>query len=236
MKRRIIRDIVLLAMIAAMETKLGIMISEALKQGKRMKRYTQNQISELAQILKENGVISVPTDTVYGVCARYDSMEAQENLRNVKNRPADKAFPIMCADVNQIRMIAETDERSERLIEAFMPGPATLILRKKESVPAFVNGGMDTLAVRMASSDALKQLILAAGVPLFMTSANQSGHPVCRNLDEIEKECPKLSGMMEGETLFGEASTIIDCTGEEIRILRKGPVTMEDIEQVLKGE
>lgn len=236
MKQRIIRDIVLLAMIAAAETKLGIMFFEALKQGKRMKRYAQNQITEMARVLKENGVLSVPTDTVYGVCARYDSMEAQDNLREVKNRPADKAFPIMCADVNQIRMIAETDARSEKLIEAFMPGPVTLILKKKESVPAFVNGGMDTLAIRMASSEALKQLILAVGVPLYMTSANQSGRPVCRNPDEIEKECPKLSGMMEGETQFGEASTIIDCTSEEIRILRKGLVTMEDIEKVLKEE
>lgn len=201
-----------------------------------MRLYGQNEISELAEILKEDGVISVPTDTVYGVCARMDHEEAQENLRNVKHRPADKAFPLMCADPEQIRMIAVTDERSEKLIRAFMPGPVTLILRKREEIPAFVNGGMDTLAVRMASSKPLEELIRMVGVPLYMTSANLSGQPVCTSPAEIEQACPGLSGMMDGKTDFGQASTIIDCTQKDIRILRQGPVTMKMIEEVLKGE
>ena len=66
-----------------------------------------------------------------------------------------------------------------------------------------------------------------------MTSANQSGQPVCTSLDEIEHACPDLDGMMEGEPHFGEASTIIDCTKEEPVILRQGPVTMEQIQRVL---
>ena len=80
---------------------------------------------------------------------------------------------------------------------------------------------MDTLAIRMATSDALKQLIQTLGVPVFMTSANQSGEPVCTCLDEIEKSCPLLDGMMEGDVSFGEASTIIDCMSGEVRILRQ---------------
>ena len=94
---------------------------------------------------------------------------------------------------------------------------------------------MDTLAIRMATSIPLKQLIQKLGVPVFMTSANQSGEPVCKNLDEIERSCPLLDGMMEGEVSFGQASTIIDCSGEEVRILREGPVSMEDIESVMEG-
>lgn len=199
-----------------------------------MKRYTKDEIKELAEILKNNGVISVPTDTVYGVCARMDSKEAQKNLREVKNRPETKAFPVMCADIEQIKKIAYVDERGEKLIHAFMPGPVTLILRKKEEVPSFVNGGMDTLAIRMATSKELESLIKETGVPVFMTSANQSGKPVCTNLDEIEEQCPLLDGMMEGNVSYGEASTIIDCTKEEIVILRQGPITMEKIEEVLR--
>lgn len=198
-----------------------------------MKRFTENQIEEMAEILRNNGVLSVPTDTVYGVCARMDTMEAQENLRNVKNRPAAKAFPIMCADEAQIASICHITEMDHLLIEAFMPGPVTLILKKKEHVSSWVNGGMDTLAIRMATSDALKQLIQTLGVPVFMTSANQSGKPVCTCLDEIEKSCPLLDGMMEGDVSFGEASTIIDCTSGEVGILRQGPVTMEEIQRVL---
>lgn len=199
-----------------------------------MKRFRQTEINEMAEILKNDGVISVPTDTVYGVCARMHSEKAQENLRDVKHRPLTKAFPVMCADEAQIKEIAYVDERSEKLIRAFMPGPVTFILKKKEDVPAYVNGGLDTLAIRMATSDALKKLILALGEPVFMTSANQSGQPTCTTLDEIEKACPDLDGMMEGNVSFGEASTIIDCTQDEIKILRQGPVTMEQIQDALK--
>ena len=201
-----------------------------------MKLYSPNKLEELAELLRNDGVISVPTDTVYGVCARMDHEEAQENLRNIKHRPETKAFPLMCADAGQIRKIAQTDDRSEKLIAAFMPGPVTLVLNKREEVPAFVNGGMDTLAIRMASSKDLEELIRMVGVPLYMTSANQSGQPVCTTPEEIEKACPGLSGMMDGRPSFGQASTIIDCTQQEIRILRPGPVTMEMIEKALKGE
>lgn len=194
-----------------------------------MKRYTQEQITELAEILKNDGVISVPTDTVFGVCARMDSLQAQENLREVKNRPAAKAFPVMCSDKGQIKTIAEVDERAERIIDAFMPGPLTVILNRKKEIPEFVNGGLATLAIRLAPSEAVRKLIEETGSPLFMTSANQSGQPTCTTLDEIEQQCPLLSGMMEGEVRYGEASTILDCTKAELVILRKGPISLEQL-------
>lgn len=200
-----------------------------------MKRFSEKKIREMAEILKNDGVISVPTDTVYGVCARMNSLQAQENLREVKNRPLTKAFPVMCCDEEQIKSIAYVDERSEKLIRAFMPGPVTFILKEKENVPDYVNNGMETLAIRMATSEVLAELIRETGSPVFMTSANQSGEPVCTSLDEIEKSCPLLDGMMEGNVSFGEASTIIDCTKREIEILRQGPVTIEDIHKVLEG-
>ncbi len=198
-----------------------------------MKRYRETETAELAEILKKDGVIAVPTDTVYGVCARMSTREAQEHLRDVKHRPLTKAFPVMCSDEDQIRTIAVVDERAEKLIRAFMPGPVTLILEKKADVPEYVNGGMATLAIRMATSAALKKLIEETGCPVFMTSANQSGQPTCRTLDEIEAACPTLDGMMEGSVTFGEASTILDCTGEDVKILRQGPITMEEIQKVL---
>lgn len=119
-------------------------------------------------------------------------------------------------------------------MKAFMPGPLTLILKKKQEVPAFVNGGMDTLAIRLATSRELEDLIRAVGEPLYMTSANQSGQPVCTDLDEIEQQCPLLDGMMEGDVSFGQASTIVDCTKGDLPILRQGPVTKEQILNVLK--
>ncbi len=194
-----------------------------------MRRYRQDETKKLAEILKNDGVISVPTDTVFGVCARMNSLQAQENLREVKNRPVTKAFPVMCSDLEQIKTIAVTDARSERIIQTFMPGPLTVILKRREDVPEFVNGGLSTLAIRLAPSAAVKKLIEETGSPLFMTSANQSGMPVCESLDEIEKQCPLLDGMMEGTVNYGEASTIVDCTGEELVIARKGPLSLEQL-------
>lgn len=199
-----------------------------------MRRYQENETAALAEILKRDGVISVPTDTVYGVCACMNSIQAQENLRGLKHRPETKAFPVMCADLDQVRTIAQVDDRAARIIHALMPGPVTVILPKLPSLPDYVNGGMDTLAIRLATGPAVKRLIEETGCPLFMTSANQSGEPVCTTLDEIEKSCPGLDGMMVGAPAFGKASTIIDCTGPEIRILRQGPVTMADIEAALQ--
>ena len=99
-----------------------------------------------------------------------------------------------------------------------------------------VNGGMDTLALRMAAAGPLRDLILAVGVPLFMTSANMSDQPVCTSLDEIEKACPNLSAMMEGTVHLKEASTILDASKKELSILRYGPITLEEIKAVLLAE
>ena len=198
-----------------------------------IKRYKQNEIDELADILKNDGVISVPTDTVYGVCARINSVKAHDRLMDAKKRPITKSFPIMCADEEQIRSIAIVDEKVEKLIRAFMPGPITLVMKKNNKVPEYVSNGKETIAVRMATSKALENLIRKTGSPIFMTSANQSGKPTCTNLDEIEKECPILDGIMEGTVVFDKGSTIVDCTLEEIQILRLGPISMEQIKTVL---
>lgn len=199
-----------------------------------MKRYTNNEINKLADILKKDGVISVPTDTVYGICARINSIKAYNNLISAKHRPLNKPFPIMCADEEQIKSIAIVDKKIEKIIHTFMPGPITLILLKKPELPEYVNNGGKTIAVRMASSKTLEELIRKIQSPIFMTSANQSGEGVCTSLDEIEKACPTLDGMLEGNVSFGKGSTIVDCTSEPIKILREGPITIEQIEKVLK--
>lgn len=199
-----------------------------------IKRYKQTEIEELAEILKNDGVISVPTDTVYGVCARINSEKAHDNLVKTKNRPITKPFPIMCSDEEQIKSIAVVDEKAEKLIKEFMPGPITLILKKKPEVSEYINNGKTTIAIRMATSEAVKKLIIKTGCPIFMSSANQSGEPTCTNLDEIENECPKLDGMMEGQVKFGKGSTIVDCVSKELKILRDGPITIEQIKKVFK--
>lgn len=199
-----------------------------------MKRYTKNQIKELSNILKNDGVISVPTDTVFGICGSIKSKKAQEKLKSIKERPASKPFPIMCADIEQIKSIAIIDNKSEKIIRKFMPGPITIVLRKNSQLPEHINNGKETIAIRMATSNELKELIKILGCPVFMTSANKSGEEVCKNLEDIEKNCPDLDGMLEGKVSFGQASTIVDCTSNEIKILRRGPISENEIIKALK--
>ena len=198
-----------------------------------IRRYKENEVEQLADILRNDGVISVPTDTVYGICARINSEKAHNKLMDVKKRPKNKAFPIMCADERQIKNIAVVDARAEKLIRAFMPGPITLVLNRNNTLSEYVTNGKDTIAVRMATSKVLEELIRKTESPLFMTSANKSEEPECTNLDDIEKACPLLDGMLDGNVFFGEASTIVDCSSEELKILRIGPISIEQIKKVI---
>ena len=138
-----------------------------------------------------------------------------------------------------------------------MPGPITLVLQKKDTVDNYITNGLPTIAVRMATSESLRKLIETLGCPIFMSSANQSGEPTCTNLDEIEKSCPLLDGMMEGDVSFGKGSTIVDCSDvnytniennfvnivnekdykekeAEFKILREGPISLEDLMKIFK--
>ena len=198
-----------------------------------MKRFSEDDIDEIVDILKNNGVISVPTDTVYGVCARIDSKKAHDNLILVKNRPETKPFPVMCANEEQIKDITIVNEKAEKKNKAFMPGPITIVLNKKETVPDYITNGKKTIAIRMATSKTLEKIILSLGTPIFMSSANQSGEKTSESLEEIEKNCPKINGILEGKIKLGVGSTIIDCTSEKIKVLREGPIKLEEINNII---
>ncbi len=198
-----------------------------------IKRYKESEIEELANILKKDGIISVPTDTVYGICARIDSNIAHDKLIKIKKRPIEKSFPVMCANEEQIKSIAIVNNIAEKLIKAFMPGPITLVLKKNKDLPKYITNGKNTIAVRMATSKAIEKLIIETESPIFMTSANQSGKAECSNLDEIEQCCPLLDGMMEGNIIFSKGSTIVDCTSEKIKILREGPISINHINNII---
>ena len=199
-----------------------------------MNIYKKTQIEELSNILKNDGVIAVPTDTVYGLCARINSKGARENLIEIKNRPKNKAFPIMCNSLEQIKSIAKVDEKIEKIINAFMPGPITLVLLKGEKVPNYINKDSNEIGIRMATSKPLEELIEKVGSPIFMTSANLSGEPVCKSIEEIKEKFHNIDGILEGKVAYGQASTIVDCTSDEIKIIREGPILLEEILGIIK--
>ena len=164
-----------------------------------IKRYNNKELDKLAEILKNEGVISIPTDTVYGICASINSKKAYNKMLEIKNRPISKSFPVMCANKEEIAKIANINKVADIIISSFMPGPITIVLPKKNNLPNY----------------------------------NQSGQPVCKTLEEIELSCPSLDGMLEGQPIYAESSTIIDCTTNNIKILREGPITLEDINKII---
>ena len=199
-----------------------------------IKKYREDEIDKLVEILINDGVIAVPTDTVYGLCVRMDSKKAREKLMQIKNRPSSKSLPVMCSDINQIRKIAIVEEREEKIIQAFMPGPITLILLKEKNLPKYINEDSIEIGVRMATSKALEELIKKIGSPICVSSANKSGEPTCTTIDEISKIFPDLDGILEGEVIYGKSSTIVNCTSKDNLIIqRKGPISLEQIEYVL---
>lgn len=197
-----------------------------------VKKYTENDIETLATLLKNNGVISVPTDTVYGLCTPINSKIGYKKLINIKNRPANKLFPIMCANEEQIKSICIITKREEAIIKALMPGPITLVLKRKKSYKLLE---FPTIAVRMATSKALENLIKLIDQPVFMTSANISNELPCNSIKDIEKTFPNLDGILLGNTKLGESSTILDCTKAKLSILREGPIQLEKIEEIIKS-
>ena len=157
-----------------------------------IKKYKSNEISELVEILKNDGVIAVPTDTVYGLCAKMNSQKARKQLEYIKERLSNKSYPIMCNNIKQIKNLAIVTRKIEKLINTFMPGPITLVLKKSDKVPEFINKGSIEIGIRMATTKELQKIIEFLGEPVLMTSANKSGEDVCKTIEELKKNYLKL--------------------------------------------
>lgn len=191
-----------------------------------MKVFQTSDIEEIVETLNDEKIIAVPTDTVYGLCGIIKSDKTEEKIRDIKHRPKEKSFPIMCANLAQIKELCKVDDITLRIIEEFMPGPLTIVLEKIDS--------SDTLAIRYATSKTLEEVILKTG-PLYMTSANLSGEKPCATIKEIEETCVGIDGILEGTPEFNQASTVLNCVNG-YNVLREGPISQEEINKVIKKE
>ena len=189
-------------------------------------------ISEAAEILREGGLVAFPTETVYGLGGLATDGGAAEKIYRAKGRPSDNPLIIHVADPEDAEKYAYTDELYYKLAQAFMPGPLTVILKKKDIIPKTVTGGLDTVAVRCPSHDIARALIRAAGEAIAAPSANLSGSPSPTSGDHVISD---LSGKVEaiidgGECDIGLESTIVMLNGEGVTLLRPGAVTADALE------
>lgn len=200
----------------------------------RIEKVPDPKLIELAaSLLKEENAIAFPTETVYGLGADASSRTGLLAIYEIKGRPKDKPLPIMIANLGMLEAwVREISPNAKQLMENFWPGPLTLILPAKPRLSPILTAGKSTLAVRFPNHPIPIALIREIGGPLAVTSANVSGRPSPVTAVEVMNQ---LSGKIPlildgGRCMHGRESTIVDCTTEEIRILRQGAIPKTDIE------
>ena len=202
------------------------------------KIFKKDDLEEAARILREGGLVAFPTETVYGLGADARDSKAAGRIYAAKGRPSDNPLIVHLARREDIAGIArEIPSSAQKLIDAFMPGPITLILKKQPSVPDTVTAGLDTVAVRIPADETARRLIELSGVPVAAPSANISGKPSPTSFEHVLHD---MDGRIEaivdgGEASVGVESTIVDCTGETPLILRPGGITPEMVRSIVPG-
>lgn len=201
-----------------------------------MKRIAQAKFKDAAKILSKGGLISFPTETVFGFGVVYDDEKAYERLLKVKRRPTEQPFTLMCADRTDIDEFAYVDERARKLINAFFPGQFTIILKAKENLPKWVSSKEGNVGIRVPDYQVIQNLIRAVGKPLLVPSANRHGEPPLLNSDDVYRVFKEeVDAVIEGESISNIPSTIV-IVGEDVKIIREGYITKEDIQKVLEAK
>ncbi len=191
-------------------------------------------IPRALQILRQGGVVAFPTDTVYGIGANVFSGESIEKLFIAKGRAAAKAIPVLIGDPQQLNLVAASvSQNALRLAQRFWPGPLTLVVARHPSLPANLSP-LPTVGVRMPDHPVALALLRLCG-PLATTSANLSGGADPSSAQDV---LAQLAGRIDlildsGACPGGVPSTVVDCTSSDLRLLRPGPLSLEDLQAAL---
>jgi L-threonylcarbamoyladenylate synthase len=187
-------------------------------------------ISRALEILRSGGLVAFPTDTVYGVGGRAFDEKAVESIYLAKDRPAEKAIPILIGEANDLEKVAvDIPDSARKLADRFWPGPLTILVPKRVELPVAVSA-TSSVGVRVPDHEVARALLRAAG-PMAVTSANISGGQNPLSAQEVYGQ---LAGRIpliidSGRTPGGVPSTLVDCTTTELRVLREGPVSQEQL-------
>ena len=194
------------------------------------------ELKEAAQILRDGGLVAFPTETVYGLGGNALDEKAAGKIYAAKGRPSDNPLiaHVSCA-AEVTPLVKYIPEAGKKLMDAFWPGPLTIIFPKSDIVPYATTGGLDTVAIRMPVDPIANRMIALAGVPVAAPSANTSGRPSPTTADHVWQD---LNGKIEmiidgGPVGIGVESTIVDVSGDVAAVLRPGAITMEMLKDVL---
>ena len=198
--------------------------------------FTDAYLAGAGEIIRNGGLVAFPTETVYGLGGNAFDPEAASKIYAAKGRPSDNPLIVHIWDMSGLDDVVSTvPDAAVKLAEKFWPGPMTLVMNKKSSVPDRTTGGLDTVAVRMPVDEIARALIRVSGVPIAAPSANRSGRPSTTTAAHCVED---LDGRIEmiidgGPVDIGLESTIVDVTGDIPMLLRPGAITLEMLREVL---
>lgn len=191
-----------------------------------MEKLTEKDVEKAAKVLQKGEILAFPTETVYGVGVVYDSEVAFKSLVNLKKRPPNKPFQLMCSSLEQAMKHVEAGPKALAIMKEFLPGELTVLVHSKAGLPEQVTLGTGVVGIRVPASDFVQKMIGLVGKPCLVTSANRSGEPTSTKYEEVLKVFDgEVGGIVKGECTSLVASTIVDVTSEnEIKLIREGPI------------
>lgn len=193
-------------------------------------------INAAAKILKVDGVVAVPTETVYGLAASAYSNKAIEKVFLAKGRPQDNPLIVHISDMEMLNeVVSDFPDTAKILAEKFWPGPLTMVLPKGEKICDSVSRGLSTVAVRMPENEVAREVIRVSGLPLAAPSANLSGSPSPTTANHVVTDLDgKIDAViMSGECTVGVESTVVSLCVTPPRLLRPGFITAEQLRETL---
>lgn len=196
----------------------------------------EDVIADFVEIAAAGGLLIFPTDTVYGLGVNADREEAVSRLFDLKQRPAELAIPVLIGSrADLARVVGSWPPAAEALARAFWPGPLTLVLPKHPDLSLLVTAQGETVGVRLPHYAALQSWLSACDFPLAVTSANRSGEPPPKGVDQIPLALRAAAELIldGGACPGGVPSTVVDVTCSPPRILREGPLSAPEIRAAL---
>lgn len=193
-------------------------------------------IKKAAKTILNGGLVIYPTETVYGLGCLPSDPDATRRICEVKQR-ATKPLPLICSEIQTARKVVNFNAAAEILAKKFWPGPLTLVLPSKVSYSIWVTHGKKTLGIRVPDHKIARELAKLSGGVIVSTSANISGEDPPKSVNDADQQIgKKVDLILDGGRLLGQIpSTILDLSGEELWILRSGPISGNEILKVLRG-
>jgi L-threonylcarbamoyladenylate synthase len=194
---------------------------------------TKDILSLAVNLLMNGGIIAYPTETFYGLGAKFDSNDALKKIYEIKQRPQDKAMPLIIGERDLLPVISlEISSTASALMDKFWPGPLTLIIPARENVSEYITAGTHTVAVRIPGESLALRLAQTAHFPITATSANLSGLPPARDTETVLSYFGDRIDLIidAGLTPGGLPSTIVDTRGPALKVMREGVIGRKSLE------